>query len=467
MKRTLLIVGAVIGWLVGLSLATQYYLQVEWWYWAVIVIAGAALWRVRSRLGYLVILALALMAGLWRGELYFRSQQALSTRDFHGAKVVAVGRVAAEPVWNSDRLYEFYLDDVELDGRPVDGMLKIKSMVGSPREGQLVQAEGKVGRALGRAQSQIWYASVKVVDPVQPYPIRVKQLMQQGLDVALTPETAAFASGVLFGGRSQLPSDIQTATQVAGLTHILAVSGYNLTVVVALCAVFWRRRSRLTTMVALSAIGLFVLMTGATASVVRAAVMSGLILLVARTRRELDVRVALGATVVIMTAWNPRYLYGDLGWQLSVLALVGVLFVAPALIPRRVLRGSWLIELFMISLAAHLMTAPLIAHVFGSFSLIAPLANLIVLPLIPLVMLGAFMAAGLGIFLPTQAPMYALPIGQAIDAVLSLIQILAKIPTAAVVTHVDTAVMLVSYASLFALAAVGSRRHSILQVKKV
>lgn len=292
-------------------------------------------------------------------------------------------------------------------------------------------------------------------------------MIARGITTALPPSEAAFAQGVLFGERSQLPADIQTATQETGLTHILAVSGYNLTIVVALVLVFWKKRTWPGILAALIAIGFFVVMTGSSASVVRAGVMSALILLIGRTRRQLDARIALAATVLVMTAWNPRYLYVDVGWQLSVMALVGVLFLAPALMPRRELRLRWLVELFVVSLAAHLATAPIIMYVFGSFSIIAPLANLLVLPLIPLVMFGGFVAATFGLFWPAHALMLAQPIVRGINAVLELIVWLARLPSANVPVRIDVVGLVVGYGLLGIIIVLGMRKHSHLQVKKV
>lgn len=172
MRRTYQIAIVVFAWLAGLGLANQLSTHLASWLWLVIAVG---FWLVavmlRSKLGYVALAGLALVAGLMRGQMYFTRQQELTVSDYQGAKVVAVGRVVGEPRWNDDKLYEFYLDDVRIDGKNTLGVLKVKSLVGSPREGQIVRAEGKVGRASGRADSQIWYAQVDVINSVQPYPV--------------------------------------------------------------------------------------------------------------------------------------------------------------------------------------------------------------------------------------------------------------------------------------------------------
>ncbi len=468
MKRTYQITVVVIGWLVGLSVAAQYATHLSTAsIVALVLFAGVLIVGVHSRIGYVAWFVLALTAGLLRGQLYWASQQALSVSDFQGVKIEATGRVSGEPHWNDDRLYEFFMDDVHVSGQAVSGLLKVKSIVGVPHEGQIVRVQGKVGRALGKADSQIWYADVAILNPVQPYPIRVKTLIDRGLEHALARLPAAFAQGVLFGQRSLLPSDVQADTQATGLTHILAVSGYNLTIIVTVALIFWKRRTWPTVIIALGVIGFFVIMTGMPATVIRAAVMVSLVILIGMTRRELDLRVALLATVLVMTAWSPGYVYSDLGWQLSVLALAGVVLLAPALLPRKPVRPRWLVEIFVVALAAHLATAPLIMHVFGSFSLIAPLANLLVLPLIPLVMLGAFAAAAFGIFVPALAPALAQPISAGISGVLGLIHWLAHLPSASLNLRLDTLSLACAYIVLATIVVLGLRRHSLTKPKKV
>lgn len=469
MKRTWQIGALTLGWLVGLWLSTQFLTQLHVLVglFAILGAAAALLWF-RSRLALVVLFALALVAGLVRGQLYFTEQnRSLQSQDLIGEKVVLTGRVSMAPRWNNERLYEFYIDDVRRDGKSIDGMVKIKTLGGAVAEGQQVVVAGKMGRALGRAPAQIWYADVAIIKFTPPLPIRVKQLMERGMQRALPAEAAALAQGLLFGGQRGRSDDMQAATRAAGLTHIVAVSGYNLTIVLLLVAAFWRRRTLVSVLAALGLVVFFVMMTGATASVVRAAIMTGLILLVGTTRRKLDVRVALGVTILVMTAWSPAYLFSDLSWQLSILALIGVLFLAPIFMPKKPRRHKLLWEIFAVSLAAHLATAPLIAHVFGGFSLIAPLANLIILPLIPLAMLASFVAASIGIFAPTQLLWLVLPSSWFITLILRLIMTFGAMPQAQLNVRLDTAAMIAGYVGLVAIIGLGLRRASKTRLQQV
>lgn len=425
-------------------------------------IAGIGLTAmVKSRIGLAGFLCLAMMAGLWRGQVFFEQQNyMLQAKDLVGSRGMAVGRVIDTPRWNDDRLYEFYLGDVKFEGRPVEGAVKIKSLSGSVSEGQIVSARGKLGRALGRAESQIWYADVQIISATPPLPTRVKKLLTDGMERALPKDSASLAQGLVFGGQRGLSRELQAASRAAGLTHIVAVSGYNLTIIVLLVLALSRRRHLGSVVVALGLIICFVVMTGASASVVRAGVMAGLVLIVGLSRRKLDNRVALGVTILAMTMWSPRYLYSDLSWQLSVLALVGVLFLAPALLPRSPKRHTLLWEMLTVSLAAHLATAPLIAYIFGGFSLVAPLANLIVLPLIPLAMLAAFLAGILGMFLPASWLAITLPFSFIIRSVEQLILVFGTLPQALAPVSMDWLAMMISYGGIAMMCLLALRKTS-------
>jgi competence protein ComEC len=331
-----------------------------------------------------------------------------------------------------------------------------------------VRVAGKLGRALGKARAQIWYADVTVQQTSVALPVRIKRTMQNGLDSTLSPVAAGFASGLLFGGNAQLPSDLRQATQQTGLTHIVAVSGYNLTIIIALAMTFLRGRIRLKNLIPILALmASFVVMTGASSSVVRAAVMTSLVLTITTQRRRLSASAALAVTVLSMTMWDPRYLYQDLSWQLSVLALFGVIFLAPLFMPRTPKKHKLVWELFAVSLAAHLATAPLIVFTFESFSIIAPLANIIILPFIPLAMLASFLAAAVGVLVPVSFYWLAAPLNQFLLFILRTIQLLAGVPHASVDVHLGVAALVTSFTGLAFLALIGARRTSKKALQQV
>ena len=449
MKRTSQIMLFTVCWLVGIIFAANYVTSIQ--YWQIAIVAGVGLLGLgvlTKTLKIWPIILLGIVLGIVRGQTYIADQRWYDIADAIGHKVVVTGRVADEPGWNDQRLYEFYLTDLRVDGRQTPGLLKIKSQVGNVLEGQRVQVQGKVGQALGRAPAQIWYASVTVTDARQPYPTRLKYMLSRGLFASLPREQADLVRGLLFGSRSGISQTLEDALRADGLTHIIAVSGYNLTIIIAALAVFLRRKSATSLIVSLAAIMLYVAMTGFSASIVRAAIMGSIVLIARHVRRDANLWAVLGVTACVMTAIAPEYLLTDMSWQLSVLALAGVLLVVPRLEGVEGWRAI-LKEGFVVSLAAHLATAPLIAYRFGSLSLVAPVANLVILPVVPILMLGGIIAATIGVLVPTQAFIIMMPLRWIIGIVMEIVMWFSHIPQVQLsLERVSLSGMLVGYACL-------------------
>ncbi|MBI4128996.1 MAG: ComEC family competence protein, partial [Parcubacteria group bacterium] len=215
---------------------------------------------------------------------------------------------------------------------------------------------------------------------------------------------AQLLAGILIGERASLPREVTDDFRASGLLHIVAMSGYNIAVIVAVVfrlgqALLLPRRINVWWTFFL--IGVFIILAGAQASVIRAGIMGGLVLIAYESGRPYSVRNALAFAAAGMALIHPEIVRWDIGFQLSFLATVGILVVAPR-IGRyfRLLPEAFAIrETITISLAAFLMTAPLIFYYFHSFSPLAPIANAAVLPALPVTMGFGFLAL-VGGFVP-------------------------------------------------------------------
>ena len=218
-----------------------------------------------------------------------------------------------------------------------------------------------------------------------------------------------------------------------GLTHIIAVSGYNLTIIVQATRRSFGKRSKYQAL--WCAVGLlvgFLLITGFNAAIVRAALVSGLSLLAWYYGRTFKPLLLLALTAALTAGWYPLYLWSDIGWYLSFLAFYGVLVLAPLCL-RRVYRRrspSVVVQLLAESTAAQLMTLPLILYIFGQMSLVALLANLLVVPLVPLAMLLALTAGLSGMIITSLAGWFAWPARLLLTYILEVSAVLARIPHA-------------------------------------
>lgn len=215
----------------------------------------------------------------------------------------------------------------------------------------------------------------------------------------LPPEEAALMSGIVLGNTDGFTKEFKEDMRRSGTTHIVALSGYNVTVIAAsllsLLGVFMKRRRAL--VVALLSILGFVLMTGASASVVRAAIMASLLVYLTIEGRLRDPKQIVVFTALLMTLWNPRVLAFDAGFQLSFLALLGILYIPPLLksaLGWRERNLSFAAETALATLSAQITTTPFILAYFGVVFGSSVFANVIVLWLLP-----PAMALGFCIFL--------------------------------------------------------------------
>ncbi len=251
------------------------------------------------------------------------------------------------------------------------------------------------------------------------------------MQTALPAPLNSFAMGLLVGQRATLPADVKQDLLMVGLTHIIAVSGYNLTIMLrASKKVLDGRSKRLATSLSLGLIALFLLVAGSSASIVRAAIVSVLSIFAGyygRTFRPLTL-IALAAAI---TAYlNPFYLWSDASWYLSFLAFYGVMVLAPLIavrLPRR-LRYSLVAMVALESLCAEAATLPFVLHTFGQMSFIGLVANVLVVALVPLAMLLSLVAGLAGMLVGSIAGWLAWPAAVILTYMLDIARALARLP---------------------------------------
>ena len=244
----------------------------------------------------------------------------------------------------------------------------------------------------------------------------------------------AFLSALLTGARGRIPESVNDDFTQTGISHLIAISGYNITIiatgVLGLLTLFVRRHIAFPFLVLI--ISGFTVLVGGSASVVRAAVM-GLMLHAAYVSDRMYKPLS-GLTLVAagMLALNPRLLRDDLGFDLSFLATVGILMVSPHLmryldfIPAR-----WkLREIIALTLAAQVTTLPLLVGSFDRVSAISPIANLMLVPCVPFLMAVGFIAGIVGVF-PLAGEAAGAVAWVMAHAFLAVAHTLARVPGAA------------------------------------
>ena len=228
-----------------------------------------------------------------------------------------------------------------------------------------------------------------------------KKAFEESIERVIAEPNAALINGILLGSRENIPQDLKEAFNKTGTTHILAISGYNITIIglyISYLLMFFMRRQKAFWFTVLGII-LFTILTGASASVVRAAIMGILVLVAYREGRFYSMTNSLVFAGVIMVALNPKILRFDVGFQLSFLATMGLIYLTP-IIKKKLERMPefWNFkENLVATISAQLMVLPIILYNFGSFSFLSLPANVLILPVVPLTMSFGFIAGILGL----------------------------------------------------------------------
>ena len=391
-----LIIFIMAGSLIGILLARVIGEQVSYIAWAslLLVFVSAAF----RRIFWLAVLGFAVCIGLARSQPVLQDHQVLQAH--HDQKVGILATVTTDPVYHRSGQFEFYADQLKINQRPLTATLKVRSYVNQVQRGDRIYIEGVLRDGFAFWQGSMYYAKTEVINSDTSLIHGFRARFIANVYSAMPDPEASLGLGFLIGIRSLLPDDLVEQLSITGLTHIVAVSGYNLTILVSISRRILARFSRFQSLFfsSLLLIG-FITITGLSPSILRATVVSGMSLLAWYYGKRVNPWLLLLYSSSISAFLRPAYVWYDIGWYLSLLAFMGVLVLAPA-VQRRLYKEKQpklVAQIMLETTSAQIMTMPIIMYVFGQVSLIALLANLVVLPFIPLTMLLTFLV-GLAYF---------------------------------------------------------------------
>ncbi|MDO8493662.1 MAG: ComEC/Rec2 family competence protein [bacterium] len=220
-----------------------------------------------------------------------------------------------------------------------------------------------------------------------------KNSFLENINLVISEPEASLMGGLILGAKSSLDKDLTNDFKRAGLIHIVALSGYNVTVVADnLMRLIWFLPLVARLLVGTIAITLFALMTGGGSTVVRASLMVLLAMLARATGRIYLVGSALLVAATLMILYDPKILVFDISFQLSFLATAGLIFFTPILEKylKFITDRFYLREMLVSTLSAQLAVWPFILYKMGNFSLVSIPANLLVGPVVPYTMFLGF-----------------------------------------------------------------------------
>lgn len=447
--------------------------SVVWWLapaWAALLVVPFFLGlMVRRRVLVLLVFAGAFLLGNVYGAGHREDQSAIEA--LYGTTVTLSGIVKEDPSLADKGMMTVQLSFLRIGSYDVPGTLW--ASVSAKQEvlrGDEVALEAKLEPGFGTFVGVMYRA--RVVEVVRPQPGDVGRIIRDGFASAVrlgVPEPqASLGIGFLTGQKSALPPDLADSLQIAGLTHIVVASGYNLTILVRLARrVFVRHSKYLATTASAVMIMGFMTITGLSPSMTRAGLVSGLSLLAWYYGRTFHPLVLLPFVAALTVAWNPSYAWGDLGWQLSFTAFFGVMIVAPLLQqyffgsePPGVIR-----QVAGETVAAHVVTLPLIVMSFGTVSHVAIIANLLIVPLVPLAMLVTFLVGMIGLVVPVLAEIAGYPATWLLSYMTHTATFLSELPWAQ--SEIRPSVWLVAlYVLLLMYACVWMQRKTKLSFRE-
>src|SRR3989344_302798 len=251
------------------------------------------------------------------------------------------------------------------------------------------------------------------VNPVLSMLLIGKRMFMNKVEELVPEPAAGLGEGLLLGVKQALGEELETAFRQTGIIHIVVLSGHNVMLVVIfimyVLGQFLVPRPRL--VVGIMAIITFAFLVGLSATVVRASIMVSLLLLVQADGRTYLVLRGLLLAGAVMVLLNPLLLVYDIGFQLSFLATLGLVLIAPHL-ERLLIKVPTFagIRTFLVAtIATQIAVSPLLLYQIGEFSVVSVLVNVLVLPMVPAAMLLTFGVGATGFIVPALAPLLVYP----------------------------------------------------------
>ncbi len=430
--------------------------------WLVLAIIATIFGIRKGPTRLIIIIFVCLIIGWWRGGVL--QKQDIKFDTYFDKKITLVGRATEDSFYSSKSQLEVTVEKLQINGENLPGKVRLRgygeAMI---YRHDIVEATGKLTPTLGGKQASMSFADLNVIarasSPLEDF----RRNFIAGMETALPEPAASFGIGLLVGQRSLMPDDVALILTLAGLTHIVAVSGYNLTIIVNGVKRALSKLSRFQILIStLALIYLFLLVTGFSPSIIRAAIVSFLGLTAWYFGRKVRPIILILITAVITGFINPYFVWGDIGWYLSFMAFFGVLVLAPLLTLRIfgnkniLFVGSVAIESF----AAQIAVFPIIALIFTRVSVVGFVSNIIIVPMVPFAMLFSLIAGLAGMFVPAISGWIALPARILLNLMLALTKWFASWPFSTVKIGVSILGLVLFYLIL-AIFIVGLKKKSV------
>ena len=292
-------------------------------------------------------------------------------------------------------------------------------------------AIGVIGKASGGLSSTV-YAGI----------LFLKQKIRASIQSNFLPPQSSILEGTILGDNGAMTDDLKSKLNITGLRHIIAVSGTHVVILsviimsLLLAAGLWRGQAFY---IAIIFICIYIVLTGLPPSGVRAGIMGGIYLLSQKIGRQTMGSRLITLACAIMLLINPLLLLYDVGFQLSFLAVLGLIYLEPLI--KMLVKTSILSTTF----AAQIFTMPIMVYNFGNISFVSPITNLLILPIVYWLMIFGFLTSIAGIFSNIIGWILSLPCWFLLTYFVGVINFFSKSWMVKTIANVSWIWLLISY----------------------
>lgn len=291
---------------------------------------------------------------------------------------------------------------------------------------------------------------------IKSYVLKIRQQIARVIQTNTDFQTSALLKSLILGDRSEIDYDIKETFIEAGVMHVLAISGLHVAFVIIIFLVLFNRVNfRLKNVLIILGLIFFLFISGGHISVLRAVIMTSVILLAITFNRDTNIYNSLAIAAGIILLINPNSLF-DAGFQLSFAAVISIAYINPyftRLIKKLKISNVNIVkalELFFVSLSAQIGTLPFIIFYFHKFSLIALLANLFVIPIIAVLIASSIVLIIAYIIIPSSSIYFGIAINSLVSVLYYLVNISSSLTFSSInVSGYNLVSLLIFYLFIF------------------
>lgn len=450
MRKSWIIKYFLILFIVGIFVRSLVSLPLNFFLLVVLIgiIIAVSFYQRQKKIAILLLGSIFLFLGMWRVDSFLPKVDENHVVNFNGQVVQFVGNISAEPdIRDKFILYQIDIDQIGSDvlvfgpkysEYKLGDKLAMQCRLEAPENIEDFNYPGFLAKE-GIYSICFSPQNIEKIDEgnhtIKTWLIGQKQNFKSIVDKTVNWPASAFLNSILLGLRREVPANIQDNFSATGTSHLMAISGLHIVILSGIIFSLFRSlgisKKQAFVFVIIFLI-FFVSLIGFRSSAVRASVF-GLVGILAQVvaRPKRAALVLLWAAVILLLI-NPLLLVYDISFQLSFLAVLGLIYFGEWFkkVFRKIPKDLGLRDVLVMTMSAQVFVLPWILYKFGTLSIISPLANLLVLPVMPLVMGLGFALIVLGLAWLPLAQIIGAVLWGLISYILLINNFLAQIPLA-------------------------------------